>query len=140
MRLLLPTMMLLLGVPLFAQTRIVIDNTTTHEVDTHRIRRLTEEAVARAGGNEPTVVVHIWPKPTLQSLTGKTMESFFVSPNHVFMHDVDYLAFVQGVLLTSLPDTDVAELAREGRRIWLEENLVLRLDEIATEVAASVPQ
>lgn len=65
------------------------------------------------------------------------MESFFVSPNHVFMHAVDYLAFVQGVLLTSFPDVDVGELAREGRRIWLE---VLRLDEIATEVAVSVPE
>ena len=56
MKLLLPTMMLFLGVPLFAQTRVLIDNTTDHEVDTHRIRRLTEKAVAHGGGHKPTII------------------------------------------------------------------------------------
>ena len=135
MKLLLPIMMLFLGAPLVAQTRLLIDNTTDHEVDTRRIGRLTEEALATAGDNAPTIILHIWPRTTLQSVTGQTMESFFVSPNHVYMHDMDYLAFVQGALLATFPDAAVTELAREGRRIWLEESLVLRLDEITTRVA-----
>ena len=136
MKLLLPTMMLFLGAPLFAQTRILIDNTTNHTVDTHRIRRLTEEAVADAGGHTPTIIVHIWPKATLQSKTGQTLKSFFVSPNQIFMRDMDYLAFVHGVLLATFPDVATTELAREGRRIWLKESFVLRLDEITSNVAA----
>ena len=136
MKLLLPIMMLFLGWPVFAQTRVVIDNTTEHEVDVRRVRRLTKEAVAEAGNRESTTLVHIWPRNELQLISGRTMESFFVEPNHVFMHDVDYLALVEGVLLTTFPDAAVTEIAREGRRIWLEDNLVLHLDEITTEVAS----
>lgn len=44
MKLLLPITMLFLGLPVFAQTRVVIDNTTDHEVDVRRVHRLTEEA------------------------------------------------------------------------------------------------
>ncbi len=63
----------------------------------------------------------------LQSISGRGIASFFVEPNHVFMQEVDYLALVQGVLLTTFPDLALTEIAREGRRIWLEDNLVLHL-------------
>ncbi len=137
MKPLLPIMMLVLGLPVCAQTRVVIDNTTEHEVDIRRVHRLTEEALADAGDRESMTLVHIRPRSELQSIAGRTVGSFFVPPNHVFMHDIDYLALVQGVLLTTFPETDLSEIAREGRRIWLEDSLVLRLDEITTEVARS---
>ena len=41
------------------------------------------------------------------------------------MQDMDYLAFVHGVLLATFPDVAVTDLAREGRRIWLEETFVV---------------
>ena len=135
MKPLLPIMMLFLALPFFAQTRVIIDNTTDHEVDLRRVRRLTEEALSDAGDRQSTTIVHIWPEIELKSISGRNMPAFSVNPNHVFMHDVDYLALVQGVLLTTFPEVAVTDIAREGRRIWLEDSLVLRLDKVA-EVAS----
>ena len=134
MKLLLPIMMLLLGTPLFGQTRVLIDNRTDHEVNTDLIHRLTTQAVVNAPVREATIFVHIWPKKALRSVSERKMDAFFVSPNHVYMHDVDYLSLIQGVLLATFPDEAVDDLAQTGRRIWLMDQMVLRL-ETFTEVA-----
>ena len=134
MKLLLPIMMLLLGAPLFGQTRVLIDNRTDHEVNTDLIQRLTTQAVVNAPVSEATIFVHIWPRKALRSVTERKMDAFFVSPNHVYMHDVDYLSLIQGVLLVMFPDEAIDDLAQTGRRIWLMDQLVLRL-ETFTDVA-----
>ena len=112
MKILLPITMLLLGLPAFAQTRVVIDNATDHKVDVRRVHRLTEEAVVDSGDHESTTIVHIWPRTDLQSISGRTTASFFIEPNHVFVHEIDYLALVQGVLLTTFPDLGVCAAER----------------------------
>ena len=104
MKLLLPIMMLLLGAPLFGQTRVLIDNRTDHEVNTDLVHRLTTEALVNAPVHDATILVHIWPRKALRSMTDQKMDTFFASPNHVFMHEVDYLALIQGVLLATFPD------------------------------------
>ena len=136
MKILLPITILLLGLPALAQTRVVIDNTTNHEVDVRRVHRLTEEAVADSDDRESTTIVHIWPRMELRSISGRSTASFFIEPNHVFMHEIDYLALVQGVLLTTFPDLALTEIAHQGYRIWLEDRLVLRLEDMTTEVAS----
>ena len=128
MKRLLPIVMLLFGAPLFAQPRVLIDNRTDHDVDTARVHRMAAEALVNAPVNEPTIVVHIWPRKALRSMTGRKIDAFFVGPNHVFMHDANYLALVQGMLLVMFPDEDVEEIERRGRRIWLMEELVVRVD------------
>ncbi len=128
MKFLLPIMMLFLGAPVFGQTRVLIDNRTDHEVNTDLIHRLTTEAVVNAPVSEAEIHVHIWPRKALRSMTERKMDAFFVSPNHVYMDDVDYLALIQGVLLATFPDGDVDDLARDGRRIWLMDQSVLRIE------------
>lgn len=132
MKRLLPIVMLLFGAPLFAQPRVLIDNRTDHDVDTGRVRRMAAEALVNATVNEPVIVVHLWPRKALRSMTGGKLDSFFVGPNHVFMHDVDYLALVHGMLLVMFPDEDVEKIERRGRRIWLMEELVVRVDTLQT--------
>ncbi len=130
MKRLLPIVMLLVGAPLFAQPRVLIDNRTDHDVDTGRVRRMAAAALVNAPVNEPTIVVHIWTKKALRLMTGGKMDAFFAGPNHVFMHDVNYLALVHGMLLVMFPEGDVEEIERRGRRIWLMEELVVRVDTI----------
>ena len=91
-KLIIPIMMLLLGTLLFGQTRVLIDNRTDHEVNTDLIHRLTTEALVDAPVRKATILVHIWPRKALRSMTEQNMDTFFASPNHVFMHEVDYLA------------------------------------------------
>ena len=136
MKLIVPIMMLLLGSPLFGQTRVLIDNRTDHEVNTDLIHRLTTEALVNAPVRKATILVHIWPRTALRSMTERKTNAFFVSPNHVFMHEVDYLALIQGVLLVIFPDEALDDLERNGRRIWLMDQMVVRL-ETFTEMAES---
>ena len=82
MKRLLPIVMLLFGAPLFAQPRVLIDNRTDHDVDTGRVRRMAAEALVNATVNEPVIVVHLWPRKALRSMTGGKLDSFFVGPNH----------------------------------------------------------
>ena len=137
MKLLLPIAMLFFGAPLLAQPQVLIDNRTDHDVDTARVRRLTVEAVADAPVSEPTIFVHIWPRKALQTLAGRKTP-FFVGPNHVFMYEVDYLALIHGVLLVAFPGESSDNLGTWGRRIWLTDQLVVRVDTLTA--ASTSPQ
>ena len=136
MRHLLPIVMILFGAPLFAQTRVLIDNQTDHEVDQARVRRLTAEALVQAPVSEPTIIVHIWPRKALRSLVDKKIDAFFVSPNHLFMHEMSYIALIHGLLLVTFPNVDPEELGRRGRRIWLMDAVVVDVRTL-TDSAAS---
>ena len=63
-------------------------------------------------------------------MTDRKMDAFSGGLNHVFMHDANYLALVQGMLLVMFSDEDVEEIERRGRRIWLMEKLVVRVDTV----------
>ena len=136
MKLWLLIVMILFGSPLFAQTRVLIDNRTDHEVDKARVRRLTAEALVQAPVNEPTIIIHIWPRKALRSVVDRKIDAFFVGPNHVYMHEMNYLALIHGLLLVTFPNLEIEEVGRRGRRIWFTEQLVVDVRTMADLTAS----
>lgn len=122
------------GAPLFAQPQIIIDNRTQAQIDMARLDRLFQEALADSTTPTPGIVLHIWSKKDLRSKNARKLESFFASPNEIYLPKMDYLSFVQGVLLATHTNETDAQIERRSRRIWVVEQAVIRVRQTAAEL------
>jgi len=133
MKLLVMSVILLAAMPLFGQPQIIVDNRTSGDIDTARLERLAYQALLHSTGNRIEIVLHLWSKKDVRSKNDRKMESFFAGPNQIYLSKMDYLCFVQGVLLAAFPKVSVDELESKSRRIFLEEQLVFNISRISNE-------
>ena len=133
MKVIVIVMILFAATPLFAQPQITIDNRTDEQIDTARLERLAYQAVLHSITTAPRIVLHLWSKKDIRLKAGRKLEAFFAGPNEIYLSNMDYLSFVQGVLLTTFPEDNVFELEAKSRRIFLAEQAVVDARRITSQ-------
>lgn len=133
MKLSIMAVILFAGAPLFAQPQIIIDNRTHEQIDTARLERLAYEASVHSTASGLNIVLHVWPKKDVRSKNSQKLESFFTLPNEIYLSKMDYLSFVQGVMLAAFPNSVIHELEQKSRRIFVAEQAIVEVRKSASD-------
>lgn len=133
MKVIVIVLILFAAMPLFAQPQITIDNRTDAQIDTARLERLAYQAVLHSITTTPRIVLHLWSKKDIRIKAGRKLDAFFAGPNEIYLSNMDYLSFVQGLLLATFPEDNVYELEAKSRRIFLAEQAVVDLRRISSQ-------